>query len=235
MLEVLDLAVSYGPVRALHEVCIKVKPGKITSVIGSNGAGKSTLLKAIAGLVPAVNGSVLWQGSELVDLDPVEIVKAGIVMVPEGRGMLNRHTVYENLELGAFTRTDKAIKGDIENIFVRFPVLGQRRNQLSGSLSGGEQQMLAIGRALMAKPRLLMLDEPSLGLAPLIVADVFKIIQSIALEGSAVLLVEQEVARTLRSSDYTYVLETGHIIDEGKSGDLLKRDSIRNAYLGTIA
>ena len=155
-------------------------------------------------------------------------------MVPEGRGMLARHTVYENLELGAYTRKDKAIKSDIEKIFDRFPVLGQRQKQLSGTLSGGEQQMLAIGRALMAKPRLLMLDEPSLGLGPLIVGDVFTIIQKIALDGSAVLLVEQEVGRTLRCSDYTYVLETGSIIDEGKSGELLDRDSIRKAYLGTI-
>ncbi|OGA32967.1 MAG: ABC transporter ATP-binding protein [Betaproteobacteria bacterium RIFCSPLOWO2_12_FULL_64_23] len=234
MLEVRDLAVSYGPVRALHEVCIKAAPGKITSVIGSNGAGKSTLLKAIAGLVPTVSGTVIWEGNQLNNMDSVEIVRAGVVMVPEGRGMLARHTVYENLELGAYTRKDKAIKSDIEKIFDRFPVLGQRQKQLSGTLSGGEQQMLAIGRALMAKPRLLMLDEPSLGLGPLIVGDVFTIIQKIALDGSAVLLVEQEVGRTLRCSDYTYVLETGSIIDEGKSGELLDRDSIRKAYLGTI-
>ena len=234
MLDIRNLEVSYGPVRALQNICVKAYPGKITSVIGSNGAGKSTLLKAISGLLRTVNGTILWEGQELSNKDPVETVKAGVVMVPEGRGMLDRHTVYENLELGAYTRKDKSIKSDIEKVFDRFPILGQRRKQLSGTLSGGEQQMLAIGRALMAKPRLLMLDEPSLGLAPLIVGNVFEIIRRIALDGSAVLLVEQEVAKTLRSSDYAYVLETGRIIDEGNSSDLLKRDSIRNAYLGTV-
>jgi branched-chain amino acid transport system ATP-binding protein len=232
MLDVRNLDVAYGAVRALDDVSVRAFPGKVTSIIGSNGAGKSTLLKSIAGMIPAARGGITWDGMTLSKRDPADIVRSGVVMVPEGRGMLERHTVYENLELGAYTRNDKFIKADIEKVLERFPALRQRRKQLSGSLSGGEQQMLAIGRALMARPRMLMLDEPSLGLAPLVVREVFEMIRQIALDGSGVLLVEQEVAKTLASSDYTYVLETGRIVDSGSSSELLKRDSIKRAYLG---
>ena len=235
MLEAHNLEVFYGVVKALGNVSLRVPLGKITCTIVSNGAGKSTLLKAISGLVNVSAGSILWKGEEIHNKDPVDIVKKGIVMVLEGRGILAQHTVYENLELGAYTRRDKSIKIDIEKVFESFPILCRRRRQLSGTLSGGEQQMLAIGRALMAKPELLMMDEPTLGLAPLLVQEIFLIINDIVQNGTTVLLVEQNVNKALRNSEYTYVLETGQIIAEGKSAELLNDVRIKKAYLGVNA
>nr|WP_241241325.1 ABC transporter ATP-binding protein [Fervidobacterium sp. 2310opik-2] len=233
MLEINDLHVYYGGIHAIKGITMKVEEGKIISLIGANGAGKSTTLRTICGLKEASRGSIKYNGKELTKLDTSEIVKLGITMVPEGRRVFSNLTVYENLLAGAYLRKDKdGIKKDIEYVFDLFPRLKERMNQRAGTLSGGEQQMLAIGRALMSRPKLLLFDEPSLGLAPVIVKEVFKLIKRIHSEGVTIFLVEQNAFEALKLADYAYVLETGRIVLEGTGKDLLEDERVRKAYLG---
>jgi len=234
LLEVEDLHVSYGRIRAVQGVSLSVPEGSVVALIGANGAGKSTLLRAISGIVRPRRGAVRFRGENLVGLPVHQIVRRRVIHVPEGRGMLARMTVLENLRIGGFARRDRAgMTGEMERIFALFPVLHQRRGQLAGSLSGGEQQMLAIGRAMMAGPRLLMLDEPSLGLAPLIVREIFRIIPRLTAEGTAVLLVEQNARLALQCAAHAYVLQTGQVVLSGRSADLLATPEVQRAYLGT--
>ena len=232
MLEVRGLATAYGNIRAIKGIDLAVPEGRIVCIIGANGAGKTTLLKTISGLLRPAAGTMTFLGEDITALSPAQLVRRGIVLVPEGRAILSRMTVLENLEMGAYQRRDGRVREDIEATMERFPVLKERRNLAGGSLSGGEQQMLAIGRALLAKPNLLLLDEPSLGLAPLIVSRVFRIIREINREGTTVLLVEQNVRQALKVSDYAYVLETGKIVHEGPSPELLDDPKIKESYLG---
>ena len=232
MLEVRGLATAYGSIRAIKGIDLAVPEGRIVCIIGANGAGKTTLLKTISGLLRPAAGTMTFLGEDITALSPAQLVRRGIVLVPEGRAILSRMTVLENLEMGAYQRRDGRVREDIEETMERFPVLKERRNLAGGSLSGGEQQMLAIGRALLAKPNLLLLDEPSLGLAPLIVSRVFRIIREINREGTTVLLVEQNVRQALKVSDYAYVLETGKIVHEGPSPELLDDPKIKESYLG---
>ena len=232
MLEVRGLATAYGSIRAIKGIDLAVPGGRIVCIIGANGAGKTTLLKTISGLLRPAAGTMTFLGEDITALSPAQLVRRGIVLVPEGRAILSRMTVLENLEMGAYQRRDGRVREDIEATMERFPVLKERRNLAGGSLSGGEQQMLAIGRALLAKPTLLLLDEPSLGLAPLIVSRVFRIIREINREGTTVLLVEQNVRQALKVSDYAYVLETGKIVHEGPSPELLDDPKIKESYLG---
>jgi len=232
MLEVRGLATAYGSIRAIKGIDLAVPEGRIVCIIGANGAGKTTLLKTISGLLRPAAGTMTFLGEDITALSPAQLVRRGIVLVPEGRAILSRMTVLENLEMGAYQRRDGRVREDIEATMERFPVLKERRNLAGGSLSGGEQQMLAIGRALLAKPNLLLLDEPSLGLAPLIVSHVFRIIREINREGMTVLLVEQNVRQALKVSDYAYVLETGKIVHEGPSPELLDDPKIKESYLG---
>jgi len=232
MLEVRGLATAYGNIRAIKGIDLAVPEGRIVCIIGANGAGKTTLLKTISGLLRPAAGTMTFLGEDITALSPAQLVRRGIVLVPEGRAILSRMTVLENLEMGAYQRRDGRVREDIEATMERFPVLKERRNLAGGSLSGGEQQMLAIGRALLAKPNLLLLDEPSLGLAPLIVSRVFRIIREINREGMTVLLVEQNVRQALKVSDYAYVLETGKIVHEGPSPELLDDPKIKESYLG---
>uniref|UniRef100_A0A7V4NF25 ABC transporter ATP-binding protein n=1 Tax=Fervidobacterium pennivorans TaxID=93466 RepID=A0A7V4NF25_FERPE len=233
MLEILDLHVHYGGIHALKGISMKVEEGQIISLIGANGAGKSTTLRTICGLKEATRGSIKYKGIELTKLDTSEIVKLGVTMVPEGRRVFSNLTVYENLLAGAYLRKDKdGIKKDIEYVFELFPRLKERINQRAGTLSGGEQQMLAIGRALMSRPKLLLLDEPSLGLAPVLVKEVFQMIKKIHSEGVTILLVEQNAYEALKLCDYGYVLETGRIVLQGTGKELLEDERVRKAYLG---
>ena len=232
MLEVRGLATAYGSIRAIKGIDLAVPEGRIVCIIGANGAGKTTLLKTISGLLRPAAGTMTFLGEDITALSPAQLVRRGIVLVPEGRAILSRMTVLENLEMGAYQRRDGRVREDIEATMERFPILKERRNLAGGSLSGGEQQMLAIGRALLAKPNLLLLDEPSLGLAPLIVSRVFRIIREINREGMTVLLVEQNVRQALKVSDYAYVLETGKIVHEGPSPELLDDPKIKESYLG---
>ncbi len=233
MLEIRNLSVHYGGIHALQGIDIDVPEGKIVTLIGANGAGKSTTLRSIVGLVKTSGGSVSWNGDLLTGMATKDIVSKGIVLVPEGRRIFPNLTVGENLQLGAYARRDKAgIKADEEKVFALFPRLKERIRQKGGTLSGGEQQMLAVARALMTKPKLLMMDEPSLGLAPLIVKMIFEIIRTINKEGTTVLLIEQNAKAALEIADYGYVLETGRIILQGKGRDLLADDRVRKAYLG---
>jgi branched-chain amino acid transport system ATP-binding protein len=231
-LEIREVSVAYGVVRALDGVSLSVAEGEIVALVGSNCAGKSTLMKAIMGVVRPSRGTVTFAGAVLGGLAVEEVVRRGVVLVPEGRGILGSLTVAENLRLGAYQRRDARIGADLDQVVARFPVLGQRLGQKAGSLSGGEQQMLAIGRALMARPRLLLLDEPSLGLAPVVIASIFDIIASLARDGVTVLLVEQNAAEALRLAHRAYVLETGRVVLEGKASDLLQDERVRAAYLG---
>ena len=231
-LEIRDVSVAYGVVRALDGVSLSVAEGEIVALVGSNCAGKSTLMKAIMGVVRPARGSITFAGASLGGLAVEEVVRRGVVLVPEGRGILGSLTVRENLRLGAYQRRDARIGTDLDHVAARFPILGERLGQKAGSLSGGEQQMLAIGRALMARPRLLLLDEPSLGLAPVIIASIFDIIASLARDGVTVLLVEQNAAEALRLAHRAYVLETGRVVLEGKASDLLRHERVREAYLG---
>ena len=228
-----DLCVSYGGIRALKGVSLSVDEGQIVTLIGANGAGKSTTLRAISGLQKVQSGSILYGGEELTSLPAKEIVRRGIIHVPEGRRVFPDMTVAENLKIGAFLRTDKAaIAQDMDYVYSLFPRLKERSWQLAGTLSGGEQQMLAVGRALMSRPKVLMMDEPSLGLAPLIVKDIFSIIRRVNQDGITVLLIEQNANAALRIADYGYVLETGTIALSGTGEELLKNESVREAYLG---
>ncbi|MGJ8455745.1 ABC transporter ATP-binding protein [Pseudothermotoga sp. U03pept] len=233
MLEVRDLHVNYGAIRALKGISFKVEKGTIVTLIGSNGAGKTTTLKAICGLVKARAGNIFLNGENITNKPTNEIVSRKTAMVPEGRRIFPNLTVYENLLVGAYQRNDKSgIKKDMEWIFSLFPVLKERMNQKGGTLSGGEQQMLAIGRALMSQPELLMLDEPSLGLAPIIVEELFEIIQKIHNEGKTILLIEQNAYAALSIAEYGYVLETGRIVLQGTGKELLTNEEVKRAYLG---
>lgn len=232
-LEIRDLCVSYGGIRALKGISLSVDEGQIVTLIGANGAGKSTTLRAISGLQKAQSGSILYGGEELTNLPAKEIVRRGIIHVPEGRRVFPDMTVAENLKIGAFLRTDQAaIAQDLDYVYSLFPRLKERNWQLAGTLSGGEQQMLAVGRALMSRPKVLMMDEPSLGLAPLIVKDIFSIIRRVNQDGITVLLIEQNANAALRIADYGYVLETGTIALSGTGEELLRNESVREAYLG---
>lgn len=232
-LEIRDLHVSYGGIRALKGIDLTVEEGQIVTLIGANGAGKSTTLRAISGLQKPQSGSILYGGEELVGLPAKEIVRRGIIHVPEGRRVFPDMTVAENLKIGAFLRKDKdGIASDMDYVYSLFPRLKERSWQPAGTLSGGEQQMLAVGRALMSRPKVLMMDEPSLGLAPLIVKDIFSIIRRVNADGITVLLIEQNANAALRIADYGYVLETGVIALTGTGEELLRNELVREAYLG---
>ncbi len=233
MLRIKDLKVNYGHVEALKGIDFKIKEGQIISLIGANGAGKSTLLKSISGLLPIKEGEVEFIGESLLKRAPEDIVTSGLIHVPEGRRIFEGMSVYENLLLGAYTRKDKGqVEKDITLMFERFPILKERRNQDAHTLSGGEQQMLALSRALLSKPKILLLDEPSMGLAPLIVIQIFDIIKQINQEGVTILLVEQNAKAALEISDYAYILESGQIKLHGEKEELLNSDKIREIYLG---
>lgn len=233
MLEIKNLNVYYGGIHALRGIDLEVTSGQIISLIGANGAGKSTTLKSIMGLVPKAEGTVCWDGEDITKAETKEIVKAGIALCPEGRRVFPDLTVAENLTLGAYLRKDKEeIKKDRDWVYELFPRMKEREWQLAGTLSGGEQQMLAVGRALMTKPKLLMLDEPSLGLAPLVIKDIFSIISQIKEAGVNVLLIEQNAKAALEISDYAYVMETGKITMSGKGKELLTDERVKKAYLG---
>jgi len=233
MLEVRGIGTYYGNIPALREISIDVPAGSVVAILGANGAGKTTLLKTIAGVLRPRSGTVSFLGEEITGLPSHMIVRRGVALVPEGRAILSRMTVRENLEMGAFTRRDAEKAGlDMDRVMERFPVLGERAGQLGGSLSGGEQQMLAIARALMSAPKLLLLDEPTLGLAPLVAADIFSIIREINAAGTTILLVEQNVKQALKVSGYTYVFETGKIALSGPSVELRQEPRIKASYLG---
>ncbi len=233
MLRISDLHTYYGHVHALRGVSLEVKQGSIVTLIGNNGAGKSTLLRTISGLVSASSGSIEFLGKRIENLPSDQIVRLGISQTPEGRRVFPRSPVMENLEMGAYIRSDpNGVRRDVAAIMERFPILAERRNQLAGTLSGGEQQMLTIARALMSRPKLLMLDEPSLGLMPTMVKEVFKIVQEIHDEGTTILLVEQNARKALAIAEYAYVIETGEIVLEGPASEVREMDQVRKLYLG---
>ncbi|MDV3427788.1 MAG: ABC transporter ATP-binding protein [Bacillota bacterium] len=233
MLKLDNINLYYGAIHALKDISIEVEKGQIVTLIGANGAGKTSTLRAISGLNPIKSGSIEFNGKTLKNIPAFQLVKMGISMVPEGRRIFANLTVMENLELGAYIRKDsKAVKADYNRIFQLFPRLLERKNQVAGTLSGGEQQMLAIGRALMSKPEILLMDEPSMGLAPIIVKDIFNIIKEINGEGVTVLLVEQNAHMALSIAHKAYVLETGRIILSGDADKLLNDESVKSAYLG---
>lgn len=232
MLTVQDLHVSYGAIKAVRGISFDINEGEIVTLIGANGAGKSTSLNTIAGLLKPVSGSIEFEGKSVVGVPAHKIVQRGIALCPEGRRVFTQMTVAENLDMGGYTRSDAENKENLERIFEHFPRLKERRNQIAGTLSGGEQQMLAMGRALMSKPRLLMLDEPSMGLAPILVQEIFEIIKSLHDQGTTILLVEQNAQMALSIADRAYVLETGTISMSGVARDLLHDDRVRKAYLG---
>ena len=233
MLKIKDLHVSYGGIRALRGVDLEVPDGKIVTLIGANGAGKSTMLRTISGLVKADSGSITYNGKELLGMPINKVLEEGIAQVPEGRRVFPDMTVLENLKIGAYLRKDKTeIEKDVQWVYSLFPRLEERSWQLAGTLSGGEQQMLAVGRALMSRPKVLMMDEPSLGLAPLVVQGIFDIIRTINQQGVTVLLIEQNANMALKIADIAYVLETGEITKTGTGAELLADESIKEAYLG---
>ncbi len=233
LLEIKDLYVSYGAIRALHGISFHVEEGEVVTLIGANGAGKSTTLQTISGILRPDRGQVLYEGQDITRMRTDTIVKSGLIQVPEGRRIFAPLTVRENLEMGAFTRTDKQeIAESMDRVFELFPRLKERVEQMGGTLSGGEQQMLAVGRALMAKPRLLLMDEPSMGLAPILVEEIFKIIEEINKQGVTILLVEQNAHMAFSVSNRGYVLETGAIQLEGPSQELAQNPQVRAAYLG---
>ena len=231
ILEIKDLVVSYGGIEAVKGISLEVPEGEIVTLIGANGAGKSTTLKAIAGLVKPKSASILFNGEELVGKTSDYIVSKGVTLVPEGRRVFANLTVLENLKIGGYLRKDN-LNSDIEYVYELFPRLKERAWQLAGTLSGGEQQMLAVGRALMAKPKLIMMDEPSLGLAPLVVKDIFNIIKTINEQGITVLLIEQNANMALKTAHKAYVMETGRITMQGTGAELLENEAIKEAYLG---
>ena len=233
MLEVKNLSVHYGMIQAVRNVDFTVNEGEIVSLIGANGAGKSTILKALSGLIHPSEGEIIYLGENIASTSAKKIVEKGLVQVPEGRHVFPGLTVKENLELGAFLRKDKEeIQKDMEAVFERFPILKERKDQDAQTLSGGEQQMLAMGRALMSRPKLLLLDEPSMGLAPIFIREIFKIIQEIQKTGTTVLLIEQNAKMALSISNRAYVLETGSVVLSGTGQELLESDEIQKAYLG---
>lgn len=233
MLEIKDLEVCYGVIRAIKGVSFEVNQGEVIALIGANGAGKTTILHTITGLIPAKSGSILFEGKELTKTPAHKIVSMGMAHVPEGRRVFAQLSVLENLKLGAYTRKDKAeITKSLKMVYERFPRLEERKNQVAGTLSGGEQQMLAMGRALMSNPRIILMDEPSMGLSPLLVSEIFDIIKVISESGTTVLLVEQNAKKALSIADRAYVLETGNITLSGKASDLIHDDSVKKAYLG---
>ena len=231
MLEVKDLKVSYGAVQALDGISLTVNDGEIVSLIGANGAGKTTALRTITGLEKASAGRIVFDGQDLRKTDPSRIISLKLAHVPEGRHIFPEMTVEENLEMGAYA-DPAGMAGTMQNVYTRFPRLKERRRQLAGTLSGGEQQMLAVGRALMAKPKMILMDEPSMGLSPLLVQEIFDIIWEVNRQGITILLVEQNARMALSISDRAYVLETGRITIQGKAGDLLNDERVKRAYLG---
>jgi len=233
MLKVENIYVNYGAIKALQDVSFQINEGEIVALIGANGAGKTTILNSISNIVPSVSGKILYKGKEITKTPPHDIVKLGISQVPEGRRVFAKMSVLENLEMGAFTRNDKAeIASDMEKIFQRFPRLLERKKQPAKTLSGGEQQMLAMGRALMSRPKLLLLDEPSMGLAPMLVEQIFQIIQEINKSGTTILLVEQNANMALSIAHRAYVLETGEVVLQGDAKELASNPEVRKAYLG---
>ena len=234
LLEARDLHVYYGEIHALKGVSFSVGEGEVVTLLGNNGAGKTTTLRTLSGLLPPRRGEVRLQNSSILGVAPHDIVLKGITHVPEGRRIFNRLSVVENLQMGAYTRSDSGIASDMERVFTVFPRLKERRDQVAGTLSGGEQQMLAIGRALMARPRLLLLDEPSMGLAPVLVEQIFETVRTINRQGVTILLVEQNAAMALAIASRGYVLETGRIALEGGAGELADNPEVRRAYLGEV-
>ncbi len=233
MLEVKDLEVYYGVIQAIKGVSFEVNQGEVIALIGANGAGKTTILHTVTGLLSPKKGQVFFEGKDITKVPAHKIVSMGMAHVPEGRRVFAELSVYENLKMGAYTRKDKSeIEESLENVYRRFPRLEERKNQMAGTLSGGEQQMLAMGRALMSKPKIILMDEPSMGLSPILVNEIFDIIQAVSESGMTVLLVEQNAKKALSIADRAYVLETGNIVLEGKAKDLLEDDSIKKAYLG---
>ncbi len=234
LLEVNDLHVFYGRIEALKGISFTVNQGEIVTLIGANGAGKTTTMRTVSGVRPVTQGSIIFEGQDITKMPPHERVKLGICQAPEGRGIFPGMTVRENLEMGTYVRGGNAAEkaSDLEHVFTLFPRLRERITQFGGTLSGGEQQMLAIGRALMSRPRLLLLDEPSMGLAPMLIAQIFQIIKQINSEGISVLLVEQNATQALRTAQRGYVLETGHVVKEGSGQLLLDDPAVRAAYLG---
>ena len=233
MLEIKDLKVSYGMIQAIKGISFEVNKGEVIALIGANGAGKTTILHTITGLLNADSGSVTYEGKDITHMPGHKIVSMGIAHVPEGRRVFANMTVLQNLKLGAYTRKDKAeIAETLEMVYTRFPRLKERKNQLAGTLSGGEQQMLAMGRALMSHPQIILMDEPSMGLSPIFVNEIFDIIEEVSKSGTTVLLVEQNAKKALSIADRAYVLETGNIVLDGKASELLDNDSIKKAYLG---
>jgi len=233
MLEIKDLKVNYGMIQAIKGISFHVEEGEVVALIGANGAGKTTILHTVSGLLKPAEGSVLFYDTDISKIPAHKIVSMGMAHVPEGRRVFANLSVLQNLKMGAYSRSDKAeIEESLAEVFKRFPRLEERRNQLSGTLSGGEQQMLAMGRALMSKPKIILMDEPSMGLSPIFVNEIFDIIQSVSKSGTTVLLVEQNAKKALTIADRAYVLETGNIAMEGNASDLLNNDSIKKAYLG---
>lgn len=233
MLEVKDLQVYYGVIQAIKGVSFHVEEGEVIALIGANGAGKTTILHTVSGLIAPKTGSITFEGKDIVKIPGHKIVSMGMAHVPEGRRVFAQLSVIQNLKMGAYTRKNKEeIAETLHKVFERFPRLGERQNQLAGTLSGGEQQMLAMGRALMSHPKIILMDEPSMGLSPIFVNEIFNIIQEVSKGGTTVLLVEQNAKKALSIADRAYVLETGNIVLEGRAGDLLNDESIKKAYLG---
>ena len=232
MLKVENISVNYGAIKALQNVSFDITQGEIVALIGANGAGKTTILNTISNIVPSVSGRVMYLGKDVTKVQPHDIVKLGISQVPEGRRVFAKMSVLENLEMGAYTRNDNEVGSDMEKIFQRFPRLNERKKQAAKTLSGGEQQMLAMGRALMSRPKLLLLDEPSMGLAPMLVEQIFEIIQEINKSGTTILLVEQNANMALSIAHRAYVLETGEVVLQGDAKELASNPEVRKAYLG---
>ena len=233
MLEIKDLQVYYGMIQAIKGISFTVNQGEVIALIGANGAGKTTTLQTITGMLPSAEGQIIFEGTDITKIPGHKIVKMGMAHVPEGRRVFANLTVYQNLKLGAYTRTDKEeIERNLQRVYKSFPRLEERKNQSAGTLSGGEQQMLAMGRALMSSPRIVLMDEPSMGLSPIFVDEIFRIIEEISSEGTTVLLVEQNAKKALEIADRAYVLETGKIALSGDAKELMNNESIRKAYLG---
>ena len=237
LLDIKDLKVSYGKIEAIKGITLNVSQGEIVTLVGANGAGKTTLLKTISGILKPSNGVIKFEGKDIQSIAPHDRVLAGLCQAPEGRGIFPGMTVLENLEMGKYSRPEwkKELQEDLDRVYTLFPRLKERQGQAGGTLSGGEQQMLSIGRALMARPRLLLLDEPSMGLAPMFIQQIFKIIREIQTQGVSILLVEQNAAQALSCANRAYIMETGNIVKEGSGKELLNDEAIKKAYLGTGA